>query len=248
MLLIPLIALARTEPGIPVDEKPTASAEAAELEVERAYDMEFGFRSRWMTVPDSILDIGFYNGEDQSGLHPDRPGVRALALGVEYVLRQGPAAGIFYAEYLRSLMGEGYWDDVEDPPNFSDGTYLRPDRLGMVALGADYAFGLPFNPGAPNCEVSFTFGGGLGIGFLTGDILTWESTIDPSSGQFSSAYDILQSEPDREPDGTLRIPRVLPLVDINTGLRLLIAQKASIRIEGGLHDMLYLGGSAGIMF
>ncbi len=53
---------------------------------------------------------------------------------------------------------------------------------------------------------------------------------------------------DREPDETLRLPGVLPLVDLNAGVRFIIAEKATVRLEGGLHTMLYAGMSTGILF
>jgi len=249
MLLTCLMATAAfAEPGVSVDEKPVADQTSEVTEVDRDYLMEVNFRSRWLSVPDNILDAGFYNEQDQNGLHPERPSVRALALGLEYVVRQGPANGIFYVEYLHSLMDEGYWDDVDDEANFTDGVYLKPDRLGMIALGANYGYALTMNPGNPNVEVAFMFGGGLGITFLTGQVHVYDGYSDPSTGQYFSAYEAYQEDPTAEPDDTLRIPRVLPLVDINAGLRFLIAEKANVRLEGGVHDMLYLGGAAGIMF
>jgi hypothetical protein len=249
MLLIPLMASqALAEPGVPVDEKPTVDLPTTEYE--RDYLMEVNFRSRWMTVPDSFLDLGFYNEQDQNGAHPERPHIRALSLGLEYVVRKGPANGIFYVEYLHSLIKEGYWDDVDDPDpaDFTDGVYVRPDNLGMVAVGANYAYALTVNPDHPTFEVSFLFGGGLGITFMTGQIYTWDGYCDQSTGQCYSSLELLEADPDRDPDSTLRFPRVLPLLDINAGMRFVISQKASVRIEGGVHDMLYVGGSAGIMF
>lgn len=240
-------ASAFAEPGVSVDEKPTA-APTAQAQTDRDYLMEVNYRTRWLTIPDNILDTAFYNGEDQNGLHSERPSARALALGLEYVVRQGPANGIFYVEYIHSLMDEGYWDDVDDEPNFTDGDYLRPDRLGMIALGGNYAYALTVNPGDPNCEVSFMFGGGLGIGFMTGEVLVWDGYADPNTGQFYSAEEAIALDPNREPDDTLRIPGVLPMVDINAGIRFVFAEKANLRLEGGVHDMLYLGGAAGIMF
>ena len=249
MLLTCLLATAAlAEPGVSVNEKPVASQPEETAAVDRDYLMEVNFRTRWLSIPDNILDAGFYNEQDQNGLHPERPSVRALALGLEYVVRQGPANGIFYVEYVNSLMDEGYWDDVDDDANFTDGDYLKPDRLGMVTLGGNYGYALTMNPGNPNVEVAFMFGGGLGIGFLTGKVDVYDGYADPTTGQFYSAYEAYQQDPGQDPDDTLRIPRVLPVVDINAGLRFVIAEKANVRLEGGVHDMLYLGGAAGIMF
>ena len=225
------------------DADPTVSAEAT-----RDFLMGVNFRGRWLSVPDSVMDIWFFNGSDFDGTHPERPSISAYSIGLEYVITQGTANGIFYVDWMRSLMSEGYWDDVEDPPNQNDGDYVKPSGLGMVALGANYGFGIPLNPGNPDFEAAIMIGGGLGIGFLTGELQKWDAHQD-SSGVVYIAYE-WYNHPDGtpEPDGTTRIPGVLPLVDINMGMRFTIAQQATIRLEGGLHDMLYLGSSVGVVF
>ena len=55
----------------------------------------------------------------------------------------------------------------------------------------------------------------------------------------------LEGEP---PEGDKRIPPVYPMVDINTGLRFNFGDRAVLRIEGGLHTLVYWGGTLGIMF
>ena len=234
--------------GLAQDERVETPTDAVSGEVSRDYTMGVNFRGRWMSVPDSVMDIWFFNGSDFDGTHPERPSISAYSIGLEYVITQGTANGIFYVDWMRSLMGEGYWDDVEDPPNPNDGDYVKPVGLGMVALGANYGFGIPLNPGNPDFEAAIMIGGGLGIGFMTGELQKWDAHQD-ASGVVYNAYE-WYNHPDGtpEPDGTTRIPGVLPLVDINMGMRFTIAQQATVRLEGGLHDMLYLGGSVGVMF
>jgi hypothetical protein len=49
-------------------------------------------------------------------------------------------------------------------------------------------------------------------------------------------------------DGAKSIPEVLPLVDLNLGIRFHLADSANLRIEGGFHDMFFLGMAAGVEF
>jgi len=50
-------------------------------------------------------------------------------------------------------------------------------------------------------------------------------------------------------DGAIEIPPVVPYLDINIGPRFNISDRASIRLEGGVHAFLpYGGGSVGIVF
>ena len=54
------------------------------------------------------------------------------------------------------------------------------------------------------------------------------------------------------PDAKLKedgdLPPVLPWVDINVGVRFNISNRASIRLEGGLHNMFYGGGAVSVVF
>ena len=83
-------------------------------------------------------------------------------------------------------------------------------------------------------------GAGLGVGVLVGDLEYW------GNEQGIPAY--TRFENGDPSDGNKRIPKVLPMVDINLGLRFNFADRFVMRFEGGLHDMLYFGGTAGIMF
>ena len=57
------------------------------LEPRRGYFMEVGFRSRYVTVPDSILDIWYYNENDDGWALPneDRPDIQGYALSLIHI-------------------------------------------------------------------------------------------------------------------------------------------------------------------
>lgn len=214
---------------------------------ERPYHHEFSFRGRMMTVPDSILDI-WYFAEDEDGwpLGGDakRPQARGYGLGIEYCIK-GPAAnGIFYFDYMDATMPEGYWDDREEPADHLDGSYLVPSKnFGMVAFGADFAYEVHFvrtsdTNGA--FGLSLLPGGGLGVAVVTGQIDEWT----PEGGV--PAYVSYQSGND--PDKTVKIPKVLPMVDLNLSLRFNFGDRVVLRTEAGLHDIVYYGAAVGIMF
>lgn len=213
----------------------------------RGYFMEIGFRTRYVSVPDSIMDIWFYNEDDAGWALPGqkRPDLKGYSLGLEYVVKGDSANGFFYFEYINSLMKEGYWDDVEEPPNHGDGDYLVPtDGLGLLTFGADYAFELHFVKTAQTngqFGMSFLVGGGLGMAVMLGQVDRW----GPVSGV--PAYARYEADPD-SPDEEKRIPKVYPMVDINAGLRFNFGDRVVLRVEGGIHDLLYAGGALGLMF
>lgn len=225
---------------------PAADPGTPAMPEERPFHHEFSFRVRGMTVPDSLLDIWYFNEDDDGWAltGQKRPQAAGYALGFEYCIKGPTANGIFYFDYADSTMKAGYWDDVENPADHLDGSYIVPDKnFGLVALGADFgyevhfvrtsdthgAFGLSFIPGA-----------GLGVVIVTGHLQEWTPTVD------GPAYVLYQQgEPAHD---TVRVPGVLPMLDINMALRFNFGDRVVMKFETGLHDVIYYGGTLGIMF
>ena len=222
-----------------------------ENDPERNFDMELGFRGRYLTVPDSILDIWFYNAKDDGWIaDEDRPQVHGYTVGLEFVVKSkvredsnGGNNGIFYFQWIDSSMKEGYWDDVEEPPDHDDGDYIVPSNdLGLVSLGADYAYELhmvkTMNTNG-NFGMSMLVGAGLGVGILIGDLEFWGPEATNGIVRFQNG------EPST---GFKRMPPVFPLVDVNIALRFNFGDRFVVRLDGGLQSMLYGGGAIGLMF
>ena len=107
-------------------------------------------------------------------------------------------------QYIGAMVQEGYWDDVEKPAAHDDGDWIRPDGFGMLAIGANYAHEIYATP-----WLSFLFGGGLGMGFVTGDLTSWgpggsqQTTTEAPCRTESPAYIRKDFCPD---DGTKSVP------------------------------------------
>lgn len=236
----------------PADVPAEPPAADTQIGTTRPFLMEVNVRGRYMWMPSSILDIWYEKHDTAGDTVPERPGVAAYALGLEYVIRDRQANGIFYLEYVNSLIEEGYWDDRDNPPEYDDGSYIKPEFFGLVVVGADYGYELHAQP-----WLSFLFGAGLGVGVKTGNLVEWEPGEDPLSGDSDNtdptcgpagtpAYD--RYSQGCADDGPIRVPPVLPVVDVNIGVRFNFSDRSSLRIEGGLHDLPYAGASLGITF
>jgi hypothetical protein len=257
----PALAADPATPAVKEEKKP-------EIPEEQKTHYEISFRGRMMSVPDSIMNIWFFTEKDPAhygaGL-PPRSKLKGYAVGLEFVVKGDSANGIFYFDYGASLMKPGYFDDKEEPDDHLDGDYVVPTKnFGFVALGADVApevhivrtsktngaFGLSLLPG-----------GGLGLGIVTGRLDAWLPCDAPSANP--------QNYPvDRYPDGCGgvgttsdvvyasgieavkdKVPfDVFPMVDINVALRFNFGNRAVLRVEGGLHTLIYYGATLGIMF
>jgi hypothetical protein len=214
-----------------------------DLPLKREYRFESNVRVRYLSVPGSIMDIWFFDN-DSDGANPyARPDTRAFAAGAEFVLKKDPANWIFYFEYIGSMLDEGYWDDVEKPAAHDDGDWIRPDGLGMLAFGVNFGHEIYATP-----WMSFLFGGGLGLGFVLGDMTSWGpggSNANDDCMSESPAYTRKDYCPD---DGPKDLPNVLPVVDLTASARFHFADQANLRIDVGLHNMLYVGTAFGAVF
>lgn len=218
----------------------------------RNYDLEVNFRGRMMSIPKSLLDIWYFSDDPEVDAPPataesPRPKIHGYALGLELVTKGESANGIFYFEYVDSLMEGGYWDDREGQGSIDhrDGEYLEPtDNLGLVTIGANYAYEAHFvrtEDTNGNFGMSLLVGGGLGVGIFVGEVYYW-GYADGDSG-------LVRYQNGEESDGEKPgIPPVLPMVDLNAGLRFNFGDRFVLRFEGGLHTMLYYGAALGIMF
>ncbi len=202
---------------------------------------EVNFRGRYLFIPKSILDIWYEDHVDDGSGFPARPDLSATTLGIEYVLSNGKDNGVFYAEWLRPNFEAGYWDDRESPQINDDGSWISPEKFGLVVIGADYQAELKASD-----WFSFTVGAGLGVGFRTGELLEWRPG-DPEGGCGAGESAVMRAE-HCEADGPLEIPGALPFLDFNVGPKFRFGDKAALRLEGGLHNMPYLGGSFGATF
>ncbi len=218
---------------------------------------EVSLRVRGMGAPKSILDTWYTDIEDwpsDFGVDEPRPSVKGYSLGLEYVMKGKTTNGIFYVDYFKSTMTDGYFDDRDDnfEDHLHDGHYLEPSKgLGFVTLGADVAYEvhiLRTEQTKGKFGLSFLPGGGLGLMIVTGHIDQWkpvpyEEGTDPAAASAYARY-----ESGVAPTTELKIPPVLPVVDINLALRLNFGDRVVVRLEGGLHNLFYYGATAGVMF
>jgi hypothetical protein len=221
-------------------------------EQKRKFDIEIGYRGRYMMVPKAILDIWFFDDDAPGWIHSEgRPRISAVSHGFEVVLKSevedGKSSGsnaIFYTQWVANRTPGGYFDDREEPPNHTDGDWISPTRnLGLMLMGANYAYELHMVKTAKTngaFGMSLLVGGGLGAAILVGKMEYWRP-----EGNITA---IERFESGVPKDGNKPIPAVLPVVDINVALRFNIADRVVIRAEGGLQNFLYGGGSVGFMF
>lgn len=211
--------------------------------------VEVGLRGRTLHLPGPVLN-GWLT-TDESGY--DRPKVGAWAAGLEVTIDAPGAPWTFYLEYIKSTTQAGYWDDVDDPPEYDDGQWIQPSNVALITLGADVGHEFALTSADKPVWLGLVLGGGLGLGVRTGTVERWYAgtnlTDDPSSDPGclpdSPAYDRYQT---CASDGIIKAMPVVPMIDANLALKLNITEHAWLRLDGGLHTMLYGGFAVGAQF
>ncbi len=245
----PVTSVARAQE--PTVEADTPAEEPAPKRAGRGakLDFEFNFRFRRMTVPRGFMSIWYTDSGDTGWplANEDRPYINGYAYGLEFVAKNDRANAIVWVDWIDSSMPTGYWDDADDPPDFDDGDYLEPSpNLGLLAVGADYAYEIPLvrlDQTRRMFGLGMYVGGGLGVGVMMGRLERWI----PDDDTDTPAY-LLYQEGQPANANEKNLTRVYPIVDFNLGLRLNFARRFILRLEGGLHTMLYYGAAAGFQF
>jgi hypothetical protein len=253
-------------------EAPVATT-AIQRRSDRNLDVELSFRSRWMIAPRGLV-TAFGFEDDRSGYdwalrkdsaycrehpgdasNPDkacgkgRPGVSGQAYGFEALLKWPKRRDtmIVYVDWVDSNMTHGYWDDREDgedPDDPEDGDYLVPGKsFGLLVVGVDYQADIPIVKLAKTKNVfglDFTAGAGLGAIVMLGRLDRYTGDAkDPSYAKYDAG---------ERPDPDDRVGRLWPAIDVNIGFKLNFGDRVVMRLEGGLHTLLYAGGTVGFKF
>lgn len=219
-----------------------------------ALDHTVGMRLRHGWVPRGIIDNWFFDIDDVGALPYERPTVRTTMIGLEYTLaleEGGGPAFVFWGERLPIHIDDGYWDDREDPPDHLDGTWIATSTgFGAWTLGANYLQEMPLSPTTAPVWSSFIVSFGLGAAFRNGELTFWHSGEHPELDD--PACQVARPAPERvadcPSDGGLPLPSVLPILDLTLGTRVHLTEHANVRLEAGIHNVLYVGMSAGGSF
>lgn len=251
---MPLMLMALLGGAALADDTDIAAAAAAPPPAAAASSrspMQAGLRFRKMLLPAAWLDNWLVDASPSGHLRPD---IKAWSYGAEFLVQTPGARWTFYVERFNFNFDEGYWDDVDDPPDPYDGHYIVPDSyFGMVALGANVGQEWGITDESKDVWLAFALGGGLGVGLRTGTLEYWgagdnrnaDPVVDADCVPDGASYERFET---CDSDGTEPVPPVLPVIDFNLGFSVNFGQYVYTRIEGGFHDLPYGGLALGGRF
>ena len=234
---------------------PTAAPDSTALSTDKIeYGADFRIRSVW--VPQSMINLFV---ERSAG------GIQNWGWGFDLVRRHGDNELQLGFEHENLPPPEGVWINKGDtvPGNSAD-YILSPDHApGGSTLGW-YTIEFTFVHNAPiNKYVAFRYGGGAGLGIVSGDLYRWDTqcaatatNANPEPGcvpgdHIPGGTGISASDGNGAPESTpakYNLPPVFPVVNAIIGVQIKPIPKAVINIEGGIRTMPFFGFSAGYFF
>ena len=200
-------------------------------------------RMRAIKVPDFVLGIFF--DEHASHWSDDQ---RNFSYGAEFVWRRGNdfelGVGLDYADLT---MPSAFWKEEGDDPQSAEWTEIDLQLFSVVFSAYWFWDVTPwFTP---------FLGGGIGPGFVIGDITYYEPR---------GACESMLGGPDGfappecfTPDGDFdedafespeledSVPPVVPMINLTAGMRFTIADHAVIKLETGIYPYLFAGLGVG---
>jgi hypothetical protein len=228
------------EPTVAPTASPT-TMETTDTKVEYGVDL----RLRRVFVPKGLLELFV---ERSAG------GASNTGFGVDLVRRRGTLELQLGFEFEHIEVGEGAWINKGDNVPSAEADYIiSADRAG-TALGwftVEFTF---LNHAVINKMFSVRYGGGAGIGFVTGELQKYDvicagtaTNDNPEPGCTPSALGGMGSDPDNSPE-PYDLPPVFPVVNAIIGLQIKPTPKAVINIEGGIRTLPFIGVSGGYFF
>lgn len=228
----------------------TPGAATTETPVEYGVDI----RLRSVHVPKSILELFV---EKSAG------GASNVGFGVDLVRRRGNVELQLGFEYEHLTVGEGVWinkgDNVAagDEADFILSPDHAPDSTKLGWFTIEFTF---LNHAVINKYVSVRYGGGAGLGIITGGLYHYnvictggatnnapEPGCVPATTQFNGQGQDSDARGFSQPV-KYDLPPVFPVINGIIGLQIKPMDKLVINIETGIRTLPFFGTSVGYFF
>lgn len=227
--------------------EPTTDPTASPTSLLTAPQVEYGvdLRIRQVFIPKGLLELFV---EQSAG------GASNTGIGVDLIRRRGNLELQLGFEFEHIEVGEGVWINKGDNVVNDQADYiLSADRAGSQ-LGwftVEFTF---LNHAEITKNVAFRYGGGAGIGFITGELQKYDvqcvgATNDtPEPGCRPIQVDGGRGVDDNGAPEPYDLPPVFPVVNAIIGVQIRPVPKAVINIETGIRTLPFVGLSAGYFF
>jgi hypothetical protein len=186
-------------------------------------------------------------------------GASNTGLGVDLVRRRGNLELQLGFEFEHIALQEGVYINSGDNVPADTADYI----LSPAHAGSDFGwFTIEFtfmNHAPINKYLSFRYGGGAGLGILTGSVKRIDTqcaggatNANPEPGcvpaEFGGQGTVSPDHPGDPEPNPYNLPPVFPVVNAIIGLQIKPTPKSVINIEGGIRTLPFIGISAGYFY
>lgn len=236
---------------------PTVAPDTTKPSDKIEWGADIRLRSVW--VPQGIINLFV---ERSAG------GIQGFGWGFDAVRRHGNSELQIGFEHENLPPAQGVWINKGDnvggnPPDNAD-YILSPDNApGGSTLGW-YTFEFTFINHVPiNKYLDFRYGGGAGLGIISGDLYRWDVACGPGATNANPEPGCIPGDKIATGTGTTssdgngtredtpvkyNLPPVFPVVNAIIGVRIKPTPKSVINIEGGIRTLPFFGISGGYFF
>ena len=228
----------------------------AESDKEPEVEYGVGIRLRNTRVPNGLLELFL----DRAG-----GGASNVGIGGELIRRRGNVELQLGFEYEKIAVGQGVWIESGKPVPANEADYVlgagNGSNLGWFTMEFTFINHAPITK-----WLAFRYGGGAGLGILTGSLKHYNeqcsgsatnSNVDPgcipndprytgASGQAGQATDT-DGHNFQQPVA-YSLPPVFPVVNAIIGLQFKPTPQFTVNLEGGIRTIPFFGLSAAYFF
>jgi hypothetical protein len=242
--------------GPALDDGKPASLADQPVVTEAEVPVEYGVGIR-------LRDVMIPKGELELFLGRAAGGSNNIGIGIDLTRRRGNVELQLGFEYEHISPGEGVWIEKDKNVPTDDADYLlgpnhAPESLGWVTFEFTFINHTPLTK-----NLSFRYGGGAGIGIITGGLYrndihcaSTATNANPEPGCVPTQFGGTGTYTDTSgaPNGNdptphkYGLPPVFPVVNAIIGLQFKPTDKMTINLEGGIRTLLFFGLSASYFF
>lgn len=194
-----------------------SSAEVEKKPRETYYQVDVKYRR--LSVPDAVVDVFYQQHEHVSG--------DAIAADLVIVKNTGFNM-IVHGDYSTAKADkDGPWQEKGDN---ADVDWTQVD-LQFYSVDFTVAYEMKLLRLGPVFTGSLIFGTGLGVGYVTGDIITYDDPTGPTGARKEESY-----------------PNIFPVLNVQVGARALLFNHLVAQVDVGFRNALYGGLAAGVRF
>ncbi len=229
----------------PIDTTPEPVA------VEKPVEYGVGIRLRNVRIPKAELELFLEKAGDK--------GASNIGFGIDLTRRRGNVELQLGFEYEHLTVGEGVWIESGKDVALGDEAdfVVSPEHNNDKKLGW-FTFEFTFlNHAAITKNISFRYGGGAGLGIVTGELRHYNIVCQGATNNNVKPGCLPPDSPfngnGRYSEGTAtlvkyNLPPVFPVVNAIIGFQFKPMDKMTINVEGGIRTFLFFGTSASYFF